>query len=221
MIAPNAVSAPAEVRDYRFVANGALKCSLILLLVKSISALWLNLQLGGTVSINRWAQVVPYMAFHLDPANFTRVTTFSTVLTSVVSAILLGRRFVRPDRSGNGLRRTAATLPAVIGTVWLVAIDLFLHFTRRNYIQPRWMLMPVAVVLVQVVVAAAFINRHGDAVSTGAIVPSDHDAADELPRTSPLTGLSPASPLLPASSPTSFTTPNPSTTTPHTTGVQP
>jgi hypothetical protein len=220
MIAPLAISAPlAETPDrydYRFVANGALLSSVVLVTTKMLSAIWLNMQQGGTVSVDRWHGVVPYLVFHLDPAHFTQVTTYSTIAAAVVGTITLIRRTAGAERH---VRRSAGALPTVIGTVWLVAVDLVLHFMRHGYIQPRPMLIAVALLFVQLAVAVVFISRHGESVRAEALIQPEVEPVedlDQLPATSPIAHLAPSSPFLPTATPT---TTNP--TTNQTTGVLP
>jgi hypothetical protein len=222
MIAP-AIASPsaAEPRaeyDYRFVANGALKSSIVLVAVKTLGAVWLNMQHGGTVSVARWHGIVPYLVFHLDPLHFTQVTTYSTIAATLVGTFLLLSKALRGSKD---VRRSAAAMPTVIGTVWLVAVDLTLHFLRHGYIQPRPMLIAVALLFVQLGVAVVFITRHGEEVRAEALIQHDAEPVEEineLPATSPIAHLAPSSLLLPIAAPTNNST---TPTTHQTTGVLP
>jgi hypothetical protein len=225
MIAPAStlVSAAAEPRaeyNYRFLANGALKSSILIGATKTLTAIWLNQQHGGTVSVARWHGVVPYLVFHLDPLHFTEVTTYSTIAAALMSTFLLLSRSVRVSRN---IRRSAAALPAVIGTIWLVAVDLTLHFLRHGYIQPKPMLTAVALLFLQLAVAVVFITRHGEAVQAEALIQHEVERAEEItesPATSPIAHLATSSwSSIPA--PSQAATSNTSPTTHQPTGAHP
>ena len=210
MIAPATMSVSAEPRaeyDYRFVANGALKSSLALVATKTLGAIWLNMQHGGTVSVARWHGIVPYLVFHLDPLRFTSVTTYSTIAAALVGTFIMVSKTLR---SSKHVRGSAASLPTVIGTVWLVAVDLTLHFLRHGYVQPRPMLIAVALLFVQITVAVVFITRHGDAVRAEALIQPEVERAEDhnaLPATSPIAHVAAPLSFLPPATPPATTPP--------------
>jgi hypothetical protein len=202
---------PQDRHDYRFIANGALKSSITLTATKMLGALWLNMQQGGTVSVARWHGIVPYIVFHLDPLHFTEVTTYSTIGAALVGTFVLIRKSLGASKN---IRRASGALPIVIGTVWLVAVDLTLHFLRHGYIQPRPMLGAVALLLIQLAVAFVFITRHGDAIRAEALIQPETERAEEpieSPATSPIAHLAPISPVSSFLPNTTPTTTNPTT----------
>jgi hypothetical protein len=161
MLAPTTVATSShsshslDRHDYRFVAAGALKASLILGVAKVFGAIWLNMQLGGTVAIARWHGIVPYLVFRLDQPHFKQVTTYSTIGAALVGTVVLGRAALTASRQ---MRRSAAALPIVLGTVWIVMVDLILHF------------IAVALLGVQLTIAFLFISRHADAIQAEALI---------------------------------------------------
>jgi hypothetical protein len=202
---------PHDRHDYRFIANGALKSSITLTGTKMLGAIWLNMQQGGTLSVARWHGVVPYLVFHLDPLHFTQVTTYSTIGAALVGTIVLIRKSLGAPKN---IRRASGALPIVIGTVWLVAVDLALHFLRHGYIQPRPMLVAVALLLIQLAVAFVFITRHGEAIQAEALIQPETERAEHLnesPATSPIAHLAPISPVSSFLPNTTPTTTNPTT----------
>jgi hypothetical protein len=192
------IAEPRDQYDYRFIANGALKSSITL---------------TGTVA--RWHGIVPYIVFHLDSLHFTEVTTYSTIGAALVGTFVLIRKSLGASKN---IRRASGALPIVIGTVWLVAVDLTLHFLRHGYIQPRPMLGAVALLLIQLAVAFVFITRHGEAIRAEALIQPETERADHLnesPATSPIAHLAPISPVtsfLPNATPATTSTTTPTTT---------
>jgi branched-subunit amino acid transport protein AzlD len=140
--------------DYRFVLMGALQTTVLLLAAKMGAALWLNSQFGGSVSVARWAKVVPYLVFEVNRSDFASINALSTLASAVVGTLMIISTFRRGAIGGS-----VGRLGVPLSTAWMISIDGLLHVIRSQYTVPKWLIVTFVLFVGQLVLVTNWLTR--------------------------------------------------------------